>query len=54
MHASKPTPTLIVKSDIFGKFIFPRNPYEINPIKEVLMLQPSKAYNMLKYVHILT
>jgi hypothetical protein len=35
MHASKPTPTTIVKSDSFGKFQCPRNQYEIDEIKAV-------------------
>ena len=54
MHASKPTPAPIVKDDSFAKFLFRRNPYEIDQMKAIPVLQPSKAYNMLKYVHTLT
>ena len=36
MHASKPTPTLIVKGNRFGNFKYSRNRYEIDQMNMVL------------------
>jgi hypothetical protein len=50
-HASKPTPTPIVKGDSFGKFQYPRNQYEIDQMKSV---PHTSAVECLQYAQVCT
>jgi hypothetical protein len=51
MHASKPTPALIVKGDSYGKFQCPRNQYEIDQMKVVPY---ASAVGSLQYAQVCT
>jgi hypothetical protein len=51
MHASKPTPTSIVKGDSFGKFQHPKNQYEIDQMN---MVPYASAVGSLQYAQVCT
>ena len=51
MHASKPTPALIVKGDSFEKFQCPKNQYEIDQMKVVPY---ASAIGSLQYAQVCT